>query len=339
MAGTLSFKTSRFPDHGESSFDKEVNLSFAKIGQDLILKDAKFQDQVKMNEISVGSSLHIGESIFDKTVRLNGAKIGGDVYLTGNYFKKRIEMPGINVLNFLVFKGGRFSGDIDISISNIGVILYDGADSEMLDMTGTQVKRLIVNGERNEKWPKMLNLNNFTYDHFSIFIMEKVLTKRYEGLYVAWMSRLKNYSPQPYEQAAAVLRQSGDPELANTILYVQKERERDEALNEDNVWKWFLLTSLKYTIGYGYYYMRGLWWIIFIIGIGTLVISATPQGRTIGVEQRIIFSFDKLVPIIELSKKTEEMALTRWQANYFTFHKLMGYLIVPLYGFVSSLGS
>jgi hypothetical protein len=294
VTGTMSFNAKGVLDPGEKSFDKEVILNSAIIGRDLILNEAAFRDKVEMynarvgdrlimrnasfseslsmNEISVGSNLNLAESIFDKEVKLKVAKIGRNVYLNEAKFKDRIDMTGIDVTGSLFFEGGSFSKDIDISLSKIGIINYQGTYLETLNLTGTHVNKVLVESTEKVKWPNKLILHGFTYDQFFL-TGEKGDTIQNEDLYKAWMKKMEPYSPQPYEQAATVLRQSGEPELANTMLYAGKERERDEAWSEHDIGKWFLFTGLNYTIGYGLgtRYFRALWWLLGLILSGTLV--------------------------------------------------------------------
>jgi hypothetical protein len=68
--------------------------------------------------------------------------------------------------------------------------------------------------------------------------------------FAEWLSRQPNYSPQPYYQAAAVLRAVGMQDKASEILYAGKERERREATGLNALVLWLS----KIFIGYGYHY-------------------------------------------------------------------------------------
>ncbi len=295
VSGTLSFKASRFPDLRESSFDKEVRLNSANIGKDLILNEAKFQSKVEiyntkvadrlimrnarfsgslsMNEISVGSNLDLRESIFDKEVKLKVAKIGRDLCLCKAEFKDELDMTGINVSGSLFFTDGRFSKSVIVSLSKIGIINYQDTYLDTLDLTGTHVNKVLVKSTANVKLPIKLILHGFTYDQFILTGEKKGDIIQNEDLYKAWMTKVEDYSPQPYEQAATVLLKSGQPEFANTMLYAGKEREREKAWKEHNIKGWLWLTGLKYTIGYGFgmRYFRAFGWLAVLVLLGTYV--------------------------------------------------------------------
>jgi hypothetical protein len=75
---------------------------------------------------------------------------------------------------------------------------------------------------------------------------------------LGWLARDLSYTPQPYEQLASVFRAAGEPAKTQAVLYESRERARRET-----TWpRWFGLTLLKWTIGYGIGlgYFRALGW-------------------------------------------------------------------------------
>src|SRR5207253_1974950 len=100
-----------------------------------------------------------------------------------------------------------------------------------------------------------------------------------------WLERDTAYFPQPYEQLADVFRKAGEPERATDILYASRERARQKAKEEPfelfwllarrgPSWRYFGMTLLKWTIGYGlgYRYFRCLIWIALFITIGAILV-------------------------------------------------------------------
>jgi len=291
----------------------------------------------------VGSNLDLQESVFEKGVKLKVAKIGRNVYLHKAKFKDSIDMTGIDVTGSLIFDGGQFS-EVILSMSKGGTIDFKGTDINILDLTGTQVNKVLIKSTETVKWPNKLILHGFTYNQFSLIGSEGVLIQNVD-LYKNWLKKGR-YSPQPYEQAATVLRQSGEPELANSMLYAGKERERDEAWAEHDIGKWFLFTGLKYTIGYGLgtRYFRALWWSLGFILLGTLVclsarkhenlselvvsVAKTDQnGKTPNYWVCAFYSLDMLLPLIRLWGKHERIDMPPWQCYYFYIHKMFGWVL------------
>jgi hypothetical protein len=150
--------------------------------------------------------------------------------------------------------------------------------------------------------------------------------------FVKWLEKDKNYSPQPYQQLAGVLRTMGHPDKANTILYEGKERERSEEKGRGHRSKWLGLSILKWTMGYGYgyRYFRSLAWVILFTSIGALVVHTTGIGKGWSLPKMLGFSFDLLLPLVKLDESHYKLLsekISGWQYYYFYVHKLVGYIL------------
>jgi hypothetical protein len=146
------------------------------------------------------------------------------------------------------------------------------------------------------------------------------------GDLVAWLSRQEPFSPQPYVQLANVLRQSGDNETAKAILFAGKQREWEVA----GPWSTFLLSLQFAFTGFGLYpYVAG-YWVLALIGVGTLLFSfdPSPELRRFTWTQRLIYSFDMLIPAVHLRHHHAEIELQSWPRYYLYGHKLMGYILL-----------
>jgi hypothetical protein len=90
-----------------------------------------------------------------------------------------------------------------------------------------------------DAWPDELQLDGFTYDRLGGFASTAAngtggvnadveMLARDIRWYIAWLARDPSYTPQPYEQLAAVFRAAGEPAKADDILYESRERARKE---------------------------------------------------------------------------------------------------------------
>jgi hypothetical protein len=136
----------------------------------------------------------------------------------------------------------------------------------------------------------------------------------------------------------------GHPEMANDVLYAGRERERGEFWRRGK-WGWFGLSLLKWMIGYGYglRYFRSLWWVLGFVVVGTLVLLGFGVPRKLGgpiawatagsmeiisyLTALTFYSFDLLLPIIQLYEPHYKVVLHGVAKYYFAFHKLMGYVL------------
>ena len=123
----------------------------------------------------------------------------------------------------------------------------------------------------------------------------------------------------------------GHPEMADDVLYAGRERERKEAWRRSKL-RWLGLGLLKSVMGYGCgrrMLWRPLGWVFGLTVVGTAILYLTgvpkePSGSPV---TPWFFSFDLLLPIIQLYEPHYEVVLHGCAKYYFAFHKLMGYLL------------
>ena len=194
-----------------------------------------------------------------------------------------------------------------------------------LDMRGAIVSTIY---DGNGVWPDEIALDGFQYEYINAVEEDSHLgpmTKRPASWFVNWLGRQKEFSPQPYEQCAKVLRAAGAPDKANAVLYACKEREREQATG----WRKFWLGCMKVIIGYGLgvKYFRALWWVLGLVALGWLV--ALGLGETNKSWYWLLaFSLDRLLPIFSLGQEFDSQILTGWPWAYFVFlHKPLGFIL------------
>jgi len=215
-----------------------------------------------------------------------------------------------------------------------------------------------------DSWPKKIDLEGFTYDQLGGLLGGGDgpwnMRKRPSGAYVAWLARDQPYSPQPYQQLARVLRETGEPAKANDILYEARKRQQAEACDGTlrGALGWFGLFLLKWTIGYGLgmRYFRVLAWVILLTLIGAALLHYFGAQSEKEWGPLLFASFDQLLPVVTLDNahadlfsnktvaapealpqdsgsqaggETVEAVLVQpaWLIGYFYVQKLVGWLL------------
>ncbi|MDB5691633.1 MAG: hypothetical protein JWO81_696, partial [Alphaproteobacteria bacterium] len=152
--------------------------------------------------------------------------------------------------------------------------------------------------------------------------------------YRRWLNLDQPYSPQPYDHLAAILVQAGQTGKANSILYYGRERAREAAWQSGAWGRGLGLTLLKWTIGYGIGngFFRAVLWVALLTAIGIAWLGAGPVGAggKFVLEtwtQKAAYSFDQLLPIIELNHSFADVKLPLFAEYYFYLHKLLGFLL------------
>jgi hypothetical protein len=294
---------------------KDVSLRGAHIGRQLVLVRAKVTGTLNMDSANVGTDLILVDGQFSKRIKLSFAKIGG----------------------ILGLRGATLADGLDLTETRIDSELLLGppqpiwGDDAKLILRNTRVGAL---QDAPEAWPKQLDLNGFSYERFGGLgaSPEAAVGQRGSKWFVSWLARDEFYTPQPYEQASNVLRQMGHPEMATDVLYAGRERDRKQAWQRKEYLRWLGLSLLNGTIGYGLGYRILFWplyWVIALVLIGTIVLRATGQtlrddGQTIG----LWYSFDTLLPVVELRQAHYDIDLEGFARYWFYVHKLMGYVLV-----------
>src|SRR5262249_14460930 len=87
------------------------------------------------------------------------------------------------------------------------------ADAAWLRLANAKVGYI----DLNEAWPAHLELDGLTYRSVDN-----------PQSHAAWFARLGGFAAQPYDQLASVVHGAGDDDLATTIRYQGRQRERHE---------------------------------------------------------------------------------------------------------------
>jgi len=342
-----------------SRFDSMVDLSRMQSLSYLSLHGSKFKGKLDMNSIEVTGSLFMGKdpecenaAEFEKEVDLRSAKIDGQLNMIGSKFKGNLDMDRIEVASSVLMRGGaEFKGQIDLIFAEIGCSLdISQSTFTSFDITGSQINKEFRFGSEKhpalkwkkgakltlrdthvgtlqdlpDSWPDELQLDGFTYSHFSGFPAGdnySMATRNVEWM-KQWLKKQKTYSPQPYEQLASVLKRAGYKNKAIDILVAGRDEERKAAPWLDRVGLFFL----KWIIGYGYHNFYAFAWVCGFILIGFLFIWQN-QRKTKSIAWCFIFSLDMLLPIIELEKENYQINLSGFVKYYFYIHKLVGYIL------------
>jgi hypothetical protein len=293
--------------HG-AQFDQIVMIN-AQVNGQLSLSGAKITGTVVMEDVQVSSTLFLGrKSEFDGRVGFIFGKVGGNIELAG----------------------GIFHQDVDITETQIGGELRLGTSHQApprWSPNSTLILRDVSAGAIQDlpnAWPKKLDLTGFTYRSLGgLYAAENdPMSGRSIEWFEDWLGEQVPYTPAPYIQLAAVLRDQGKPDTADGVLYASKERERAQSPFWRNVW----LSANRLLIGYGYHVERALYWSLGFWGAGIVALKLSGEGRKNGMPFGFAYSFDMLLPIIRLREKHYQIDLgcVRY---YFYLHKIAGFVL------------
>lgn len=247
-----------------------VALGGARLSGDLDVTGGSIanagSDALRAEGLAVRGDVLLRRSNIEGRILLTGARIGGDVDLGGGAFAA----PGGDAL---VLNRASVAG---------ALMIREGATiSGLLNLNGTSVDALV---DAPESWPPPgdLALNRFLYKGFLSAPSDAAVR-------LDWLSRQsphrwgEDFWPQPYEQLAAVLAESGHGVDARRVL-VEKERlQRRARRARTRPWVkrgllWITDSLLRITIGYGRRPLRAFLWLALLWLAGVALFTAVEDA-------------------------------------------------------------
>ena len=334
----------------------EINLSRAVIGTDAILEGARVTGALRLNGAEIGGFIRLGDEPQDDSTgslalcsaSLVGARVNGSIILGKVAFRQGCgPVEGIEPApsHSATSQASRGSAPMAAAVragQNCGSVVepreagglpaspasFDPA-LNLQDANAGALAQLDPQpsgppADRPARlaavWPDVVGLQGLTYQR-----IREGLSEVDAGWLVDWIARDPRFSPQPYEQLAQVLRAEGDLAKANAVLYAARECERRNTGSWfDRGWKWLI----RMLIGYGYYVQNSLFAALGLLAVGT---GVSLLGRTEGrrtVEQSLLYSFDMLLPFVQLQRgKDETLLLKDWARWYFYAHRIAGFIL------------
>jgi hypothetical protein len=327
----------------------DVRLAHSYIGGSLTLQGSKVRGTLNMSGQQLVGFLMLNGAAEFAEISLVGARVGAFLSLRGSKVTGALDLESIEVHgNVLLGGGAEFSGPVNLIFGNIGELeLANSTFHSEVDITGAQTRSDLVLGpppphwssdstlnlhnaradaiqDSRDSWPAKLDLTGFTYRSLGgVHTDERDrMADRPVKWFKSWLAK-GQYSPQPYVQLAAVLRDAGRPDAADAILSAGKQRERQDVGGLQRVW----LTTLDWSVGYGYHVERTFYWVAGFILVGVVVLRVSGEGRRHGMPYGLAYSFDLLLPIIHLREMHYSIELAGWPRYYFYVHKFMGYVL------------
>ncbi|MEV6110710.1 oxidoreductase [Streptomyces sp. NPDC051940] len=177
-------------------------------------------------------------------------------------------------------------------------------------LSGARVGNLV---DRSTSWPGPgeLVMAGFTYEHL-IAVGPFPLSHR-----LAWVeAATPEYSPEPYEKLAAVLRHGGEDDAARLVLLAKHRRHRETLRLAGKVWGYVQ----DCTVAYGYRPSRAVLWMAVLWALGSVYFG---QHRPDAIRpgegpswNPVLYALDLLLPVIDLGQAGawEQTGAYQWAA-------------------------
>jgi hypothetical protein len=320
-------------DQAGASFDDRLVLAGAQITGDALVAKSRFLGEVDLRSLRVSSSLTVGWGAhFERPLQLTFAQIGSNLDLTAGIFES-VDLTGSVI-----------GAEIRLASQNESAhmpMVWYAPDKAKLTLRNVRAGAL---QDLPEAWPDVVDLEGFTYARLGGFLLgpdpraaaaaseraglppqQENIANREVSLFIDWLSKQRSYSPQPYRQLATVLEESGQPDKAKRVLFAGKLREMG---NRDFMTAAWLVLQLIFT-GFGFYPWISIFWVAGLVAFGAWLFGRDKaiQARGYGLGERIFYSLDMLLPVIELRYDHYTFDLVSRSKYYLYVHKLMGYVV------------
>ncbi|MCZ6494449.1 MAG: hypothetical protein O6933_10270, partial [Planctomycetota bacterium] len=323
-----------------STFDGLFNGDSLEVAGKLFMTKAHFKE-VSLSGAKVGDNLETDGSTFDGLFNANRLEVAGDLFMRDGASFNDVNLIGAVIGKHLQLRDSDFDGHLDLTSVSIGEELHLTSPRAVKDRTRgdenyppprwSERARLTLRNahvaalnDTEDAWglqPNHLDLVGFTYDRLGGLraTRDSAMSARTTEWLRAWLAKQDGfdtyYNPQPFEQLAKVLRESGYPGKADAILFAARDHQRDSpATPWTSKVKLWLLWGL---IGYGYHNGIALLWFAALTGLGAWVCGKSPFGRRLRAAQRFWYSFDMALPLIALNKRHEAVKLRGGVMVYF----------------------
>jgi hypothetical protein len=257
----------------------EVNLVRAQIGGQLVFDGASLANEAGMTldarMLNVDTDVAFNKFSAHGGICMVRAQIGGQLDLRGARLTNSALALDLEAASARILCLPRERPEGGINLTNAKVVVLDD------DPTG---------------WPPIVFLRGFACDTFK----SRDINTRTR---LQWLRRHPGrFTPQLYDQLAAVYRQAGEEGAARKVAIAnQWRRRRTFSLLS---WLWYI------TVGYGYRTWQALIWLAVLTVAGSVVFSGAYPAHMLAPNahpprfQPVVYTLDLLLPVVGLGQKS-----------------------------------
>ncbi|MFF2130570.1 oxidoreductase [Streptomyces olivochromogenes] len=295
----------------------ELSLRGATVGVSLSLRGSK------LNNPYSRLALNAPQLTVNRTLYMTPAGLGNPLLTSGTtpargtlvqHFECQggIRLDDGRFGDSLDFERARFTFDDDQELSLLRVqtpelrFLGERPERGKVVLSGARIVNLV---DRADSWPGPGNLHmgGFSYENL-VPQGGFPLTRRLEWVAAA----TAEYSPEPYERLATVLRDSGEDEDAREVLLAKQRRRRETLPLAAKLWGY----AQDWTVAYGYRPGRAALWMAVLWAMSSIAFSHathTPVNGGHPPWNAALFALDLLLPVIDLGQVDVWQLRGGWQ--------------------------
>jgi hypothetical protein len=328
---TGDFKIEEMPVIGN------IELLAANILGDLVLKGTRLDRDIRADRVRVGGSVFLHDLANAKNIKLIGSRTTGEVHLKNSHISGLVDLKGAQIGGALELRQGEdakatWQPGARLILRNASVGALQAKYPESWTIAG-----------KADHWVPM-DLGGFTYRRLGSprddedYDLAKVSDPQ---PLIDWIENAKlrdqgehtAYNPQPYIQMATTLRSMGASSAADQVDFARYwHRMNAQCWHEEgNLVLCGLNVVALLFVGFGVYPWFPFCWFCLLVFVGWLCAGRSPDLRSKSALERLWYSLETSVPIIELSEAhkafdhVDPSGTRHWTANWFHVQKFLGF--------------
>ncbi len=328
----------------DTDFVRSVDVSGSSFSNDLRFDTSKFESALSLERdniclSSASCELFMADADFGNKVTIAQTLINGDLNADDATASSSFELLNDGNARYplsITAINANFARNLVISKTTLASLKLGNASivgtfqlnlpsgfwtaNSLLNLQGTDIG-VLRNDDWN--WPSVMYLEGM---HFGLIGVELPKLDRgcIDGGWSQWLGGMASYSPQPYQQLAKYLTDSGDAADASCVLQTGETRSLRQMRPLRRVIYW----TYGKVAGFGYAPEQAFYFVALFVIIGMLVLRLTGEGKRHGIPIGLFYSLSQLVPLVSLDKRFDDIELTGAARYYFYLHKIVGWVIV-----------
>ncbi len=273
---------------------------------------------------------------FRGPIDILGAVVEGNVHLYGSTFHQRVDFTATTITGDLKLASGLADPKQPTWNDDSKLILRDVSVGSFQDSRSAWCKEGMQDtcDNNNSRGFVPIDLKGFTVERLRGLELTNPdpFTARETDWLLAWLGAqldlASSYDPLPFTQLAAVLRDAGQPEKEDEILFQRREHERKAS---NTPWWAKLWLTLQWILtGYGYSNGRALTAFAGLVLVGAWACKMANETMKMKPGHKLWYSLDYAIPIVSLGAGEGIDPPSNWVGYYFYFHRVVGVVLTPV---------
>ena len=315
-----------------------LQIATGHIGGQLTLASATIMGELDLEAVEIDGNLNLSDTELGPRTTIRGSRIAGSADFTRAWagYSREIDAAGSTIGGRLVWKDVKYEPKSAEGPPFMPSVSVAHAQAAVLD-------------DDPGAWPRghNLTLEGFSYrgldipgdlgvgPRSSLARLRRHRPEGWLGARIDWLlsQPCDRWSPYPYGQLAAALRQAGHDSAAR-VVSIERERQRRHRGGLNRASK-LANRIVGLTIGYGYRPWIALVWAAIVMAVGAAVFSHLhPRDFTIKdnppVYHPLGYSIDAFLPIVNLHQEDARTPKALGWSIYLWIHIALGWLLTTL---------